>query len=120
MLHLNINASMRLTCLKRTILFIALILQSYFVLGAVVAGTDFEPMVYPGDSIPWDLNSVKQYGMAGNSFSMNPTYSGDGANYRVKEDLDYVYCVTGNPSTLNPDFMEADDYMCVIQYAGDM
>lgn len=121
MLHLNINASaMGLTCLKRTILLIALILQSYFVMGAVVAGTDFEPMVYPGDSIPWDLNSVKQYGMAGNSFSMNPTYSGDGANYRVKEDLDFVYCVTGNPSTLNPDFMEADDYMCVVQYAGAM
>lgn len=87
---------------------------------AIVAGSDFEPTVYPGDSIPWDFPSAIQYGMSGNSFSSNATYSGNGENYRVAEDLDFVYCLTNNPSTLNEDYMEADEYMCVVQYAGKM
>lgn len=87
---------------------------------AVVAGTGFEPDIYPGDSIPWDLNSVKHYGMSGNTMSSNATYSGDGNNYRVEDDLDYVYCVTKNASTLNKNYMESDDYMCVVQFAGTM
>ncbi|MBR5375378.1 MAG: hypothetical protein IK131_11995, partial [Paludibacteraceae bacterium] len=89
---------------------------------AVVAQTDFSPYVYPGDSIPWDLNSVVQEGISGNVLSTTAAYSGDGKNYRsgTGGKLDYVYCVTNNPSTLNPDYLETDEYMCVVQYAGTM
>ncbi|MBR5695484.1 MAG: hypothetical protein IKX43_04535, partial [Paludibacteraceae bacterium] len=89
---------------------------------AVIAATDFDAKVYPGDSIPWDLVSVKQEGVSGNTLTSNYTYSGDGKNYRTGATgkIDKVYCVTNNPSVLNPDYMEADDAMCVIQYAGHM
>ncbi|MBR4815344.1 MAG: hypothetical protein IKZ67_07765, partial [Paludibacteraceae bacterium] len=89
---------------------------------AVIAATDFDAKVYPGDSIPWDLVSVKQEGVSGNTLTSNYTYSGDGKNYRTGRtgNIDKVYCVTNNPSVLNPDYMEADDAMCVIQYAGHM
>ena len=89
---------------------------------AVIASTDFEPKVNPGDSIPWDLISVKQGGISGNALSSSATYSGDGKNYRTgaTNKLDFVYCVTNNPSILNPDYMETDESICVIQYAGTM
>ncbi|MBO7428339.1 MAG: hypothetical protein J6U08_06495, partial [Paludibacteraceae bacterium] len=89
---------------------------------AVIASTDFEPKVNPGDSIPWDLISVKQGGISGNALSSSATYSGDGKNYRTgaTNKLDFVYCVTNNPSILNPDYMETDEPICVIQYAGTM
>lgn len=99
--------------------FIALLFHVNFSYGAIVAGTNFEPYVYPGDSIPWDFSSIQQVGVSGNVFSTNAKYSGDGNLYRSKK-LDYVYCVTNNPSILNPDYLEIDDPMLVIQYAGAM
>ena len=86
--------------------------------GAIVAGTDFEPYIPQNDSARWDLNACKQFGMSGNYFEANAEYSGNGYKYRVDEDLDFVYCVTSDPSVLNPDYMKADEAMCVIQYAG--
>ena len=89
---------------------------------AVIVETNFDPKVNPGDSIPWDLISVKQGGISGNALSSSATYSGDGKNYRTgaTNKLDFVYCVTNNPSILNPDYMETDESICVIQYAGTM
>lgn len=88
--------------------------------GEFVAGTDFTPFVNVNDSIPYDLSSVSQFGPSGNYMDAKSEYSGNGEKYRVAEDVDYVHCVIDNPSILNPEFLEVEERMCVIQIAGAM
>lgn len=87
---------------------------------SVVAGTDFAPFVYPGDSIIWTLSDIQHYGVSGHTMRSKAEYSIDSRLFRNNETSHFAYCVTKNPSTLSKRYLENDEYMCVVQFAGEM
>ncbi|MBR3520480.1 MAG: hypothetical protein IKN77_10245, partial [Paludibacteraceae bacterium] len=88
---------------------------------AVIASTDFEPYVNSGDSVPWDLNSVKQGGTSGNRLATTAEYEPDGSHYRKTTGaIAHIYSVVNNPGILNPKYLDVDEPMFVMQCGDDV
>ena len=83
---------------------------------AVIAESDFSPFVNSGDSVPWNINSVKQGGTSGNHLSTTLEYEPDGTKYRKTTGTkSFIYSVVNNPSVLSPQYVDVDDPMFVMQ-----
>lgn len=104
----------------RLLCLVLFLLLGFRAEASLVAGTDFAPFVYPGDSIIWTLSDVQHYGVSGHTMRSKAEYSIDSRLFRDNETSHFAYCVTKNPSTLSKRYLENDEYVCVVQFAGEM
>ncbi|MFA6843329.1 MAG: hypothetical protein WCR33_02910, partial [Bacilli bacterium] len=82
---------------------------------SVVGGSTFEPKVVSDSMYAWDFGNASQVGISGNSMSTDASYFTDAEQF-TDVDPQFVYAVTDNPSKLNPDFLDVDENMLVVQY----